>query len=132
MPLVNTWIKNEDWDKYYQLASTKQWGEFVHNALNTDLLTSSSKPIIAEEELIPGVLTEAMLTKEFETAREAAKSPTFPLNTLPDGNIKHTLEQEERLASYFPSKAQTNGVCKIHGTSLDSRGKCLQKGCKHS
>jgi hypothetical protein len=34
MPLVNTWIKNEDWDRYYQLASTKQWGEFVHNALN--------------------------------------------------------------------------------------------------
>lgn len=37
MPLVNTWIKNEDWDKYYQLASNKQWGEFIHNALNKDI-----------------------------------------------------------------------------------------------
>lgn len=37
MPLVNTWIKNEDWDKYYKLASTKQWGKFIHNALNPDV-----------------------------------------------------------------------------------------------
>lgn len=24
------------------------------------------------------------------------------------------------------------GLCKIHGTPLDDRGKCLQKGCKYS
>lgn len=24
-----------------------------------------------------------------------------------------------------------SGVCKIHGTPLDGRGKCLQKGCKN-
>ncbi len=23
-------------------------------------------------------------------------------------------------------------VCKVHGTPLDSRGKCLQKGCKYA
>lgn len=26
----------------------------------------------------------------------------------------------------------TNGICKLHGTPLDSRGKCLQKGCKYA
>lgn len=24
-----------------------------------------------------------------------------------------------------------NGICKVHGTPLDSRGRCLVKGCKH-
>ena len=26
---------------------------------------------------------------------------------------------------------ESNGLCKIHGIPLDSRGKCLQKGCKN-
>lgn len=26
----------------------------------------------------------------------------------------------------------SNGLCKIHGTPLDNRGKCLQKGCKYA
>lgn len=26
----------------------------------------------------------------------------------------------------------SNGVCKIHGTPLDGRGKCLMKGCKYA
>lgn len=25
----------------------------------------------------------------------------------------------------------SNGLCKVHGTPLDDRGKCLVKGCKH-
>lgn len=25
-----------------------------------------------------------------------------------------------------------NGICKIHKTPLDDRGKCLQKGCKYA
>jgi hypothetical protein len=29
-------------------------------------------------------------------------------------------------------KAQENGICKIHKTPLDSRSKCLQKGCKYA
>lgn len=26
----------------------------------------------------------------------------------------------------------SNGLCKIHSTPLDSRGKCLQKGCRYA
>jgi hypothetical protein len=52
MPLVNTWIKNEDWNKYYQLASTKQWGTFVHKALNwKDVYGDTPQPSIANKEL---------------------------------------------------------------------------------
>lgn len=39
MPTVQVWIKNEDWDKYYQLSSSKQWGEFIHSALNPEVPT---------------------------------------------------------------------------------------------
>lgn len=48
MPLVNTWIKNEDWDTYYQLASNKQWGEFIHKALNSGKLVQPKTKIIEE------------------------------------------------------------------------------------
>lgn len=26
----------------------------------------------------------------------------------------------------------SNGLCKIHGTPLDDRGRCMQKGCKYA
>lgn len=35
----------------------------------------------------------------------------------------------------FPKRVATerlsNGLCKIHATPLDSRGRCMQKGCKY-
>lgn len=43
-----------------------------------------------------------------------------------------------QLAPSAPFKAETpisrgnNGMCKVHGLPLDSRGRCLQKGCKYS
>lgn len=30
----------------------------------------------------------------------------------------------------LPAERAANGLCKVHGVPLDSRGKCLQKGCK--
>lgn len=33
---------------------------------------------------------------------------------------------------YLADERLSNGICKIHGTPLDSRGKCLQKGCKYA
>lgn len=32
----------------------------------------------------------------------------------------------------IPAERLAQGVCKIHGTPLDRRGKCLQKGCKYA
>lgn len=47
------------------------------------------------------------------------------------GQVKGvTVDKEERAEGLFFSRTE-NGLCKIHGVPLDSRGRCLQKGCKN-
>ena len=36
------------------------------------------------------------------------------------------------LTEIVSPERKANGMCKIHGTPLDGRGRCLQKGCKYS
>lgn len=31
-----------------------------------------------------------------------------------------------------PINRFNSGICKVHGLPLDSRGRCLQKGCKYA
>jgi len=50
-----------------------------------------------------------------------AKMQSGAINTLDD--------VRQAVAKIVSTSAK---LCKIHGTPLDSRGKCLQKGCKYS
>lgn len=48
--------------------------------------------------------------------------------------VRHSLSNDEvsKLKVPVAPERLKNGVCKIHGTPLDSRGKCLQKGCQYA
>ena len=48
---------------------------------------------------------------------------------------KKVVVKESDLETWIPepkSERLANGLCKIHQTPLDNRGKCLQKGCKYA
>lgn len=134
MPLVNTWIKNEDWDKYYQLASKKQWGEFIHSALNNTDGWQKWSPTYTH-------LKPVKTPKDkFSNVRVASHPDEVPLDKIKDGSnkspqapkvIKTPTEAKTVVQQFSAFSKQGSGVCKIHGTSLDDRGKCLVKGCKN-
>ena len=115
MPTVQVWIKNEDWDKYYQLSSSKRWGEFIHNALNRrgQLYEVGGK-----------LMTDKPIkTPKGHSVSEAMKNP----DKINIKSPKDAMKQIEKINPKFEYK-----LCKIHGTPLDSRGKCLQKNCKYA
>ncbi len=67
------------------------------------------------------------------------KQPKFSAEPMETDKkvIKTKKDAEEVIPEIVPPVAknisrQSNGLCKIHGTPLDGRGKCLQKGCKYS
>lgn len=86
MPLVNTWIKNEDWDKYYKLASTKQWGEFIHNALNGNVLAESHGDHQTVEE------HDKNLHKYIKTPKTIADLKVTPMSELSIPRSRQNME----------------------------------------
>lgn len=60
-------------------------------------------------------------------AKETSKLPT----TQEIENYKAN-EKIDRLKTPLATERLNRGLCKIHEAPLDSRGKCLQKGCKYS
>lgn len=83
MPIVSTWIRNEDWDKYYQLHTTKQWTEFIHNALNQPFmkvrpLTEDDKTILrSRPQYAEKPIKSTKIIKTAEDAAEVVKE-VFP------------------------------------------------------
>lgn len=74
-----------------------------------------------------------------EEDRKKPVDPQYkPIKTPTEGENKNTgvgvakviktPKDAETVLDQF--KTFSKGVCKIHGIPLDSRGKCLQKGCK--
>lgn len=50
-----------------------------------------------------------------------------------DRPVVHKVEMKDKdWVRPVPKERLANGVCKVHGTPLDDRGKCLMKGCKYS
>lgn len=106
MPTVVTYIKTSDLAKYLAIKEhgTGAWAEFIHNALNG--------VVFADKEY---TVTETKPTKTPKDAEKAQELMNTAIN-LKIGSMK----------------PRPTVVCKIHGTPLDSRGKCLQKGCKYA
>lgn len=50
----------------------------------------------------------------------------------PKGAVGKPNGTPTQIPSVFSTKKISNGLCKVHGVPLDSRGKCLQKGCKYA
>lgn len=63
------------------------------------------------------------IRKENEEAWEKLENKSDWVNERLEGNTVGDLAPKlvERLS---------NGLCKVHGLPLDSRGRCLQKGCE--
>ena len=106
MPKVMIWIRKEDWERWKGIADKP---EFISNALH-------------------GV------------SRVVAKGTLYPELIVPTTNIENAVakvydpilkEIDEGTPTPLAKRLQ-NGICKIDGTPLDKRGKCLQKGCKNA
>lgn len=52
------------------------------------------------------------------------------LASYPPLIVKGTFSTPRKVLEKLPK--YVDSICKIHGTFLDSRGKCLQKNCKYS
>lgn len=68
----------------------------------------------------------------FGTLKEAGTPVELEVTGLPDLLTKPKGKHKLPKGLVVPVGRLQNGVCKVHGTPLDSRGKCLQKGCKYS
>lgn len=105
MPQVTVYIRDEDLPKWKGLEKKS---EFIHNALaNMMVVSSSDVPMTSDN------------PSQLKTINSPKKVPTPKLPDIP-GIIT---------ADKLPSNVK---LCKIHDTPLDSRGRCLQKGCKYA
>lgn len=81
------------------------------------------------------VITEAL--SQHEAREKAIKLPagySVQPTLVSDSEKRPVYAQPVQFhdgASGFTFEAK-KALCKIHGTPLDSRGKCLQKGCKYA
>lgn len=169
MPIVQTWIRNEDWDKYYQLHTTKQWTEFIHNALNAVGLVDEVFPtkgqMITSSEFVPAnkPIKTPRNSEDGHSGLPQTQNPIIKSPKFKEADPKITKLVSDNIDSLFESKpiihspkdaekaiqgsnqqlaneavgtavqkanAEVRKLCKIHGTPLDDRGKCLVKGCK--
>lgn len=73
--------------------------------------------------------------KENPDGTISAEDPSKP-SSFVSGVIKTSQQAKEAALKKVGEATDTvkkqPGLCPIHGSPLDSRGKCLQKGCKYS
>lgn len=122
MPTVSVYIKNDDWEAWRKLEKPS---EFIHNALNRSVRSD------------PGFKRIEKVDERF-----ALKPPgELTRKQLNEQNIKRANAIDEKIEVTSPdlnkvipvsSGRLSNGLCKIHGTPLDDRGRCMVKGCKYS
>lgn len=117
MPNVTTYIRKDDMELW--LACPNK-AELIHNALHpvqlpegnpySRLTVSEHKKYSkAAEELLP---KRQYIREDIINAPEEVVEIAKTLNLSPDRG--------------------SNGICKVHHTPLDNRGKCLQKGCRYA
>lgn len=140
MPIVQTWIKDDDYSKYLVVRSSGKhaWGEFIHNALNGVTVVGAAEFSAQREQ--GGVLIKPTKLKPIKTPKEEddaivgmymGKPPI--IKTPKDAEKATQARFDEKLDKLVDvGRKQLAKLCKIHGTPLDNRGKCLQKGCKYA
>jgi hypothetical protein len=107
MPRVNIYIRNEDYEAWESIEAKPK---FIHMSIvNYGLMGETASPAVVDV-----------------AERDYAKHVKPDLPKVSDGT----------LAPLVKSLAQTGkppkNICKVHGTRLDDRGRCLQKGCKYA
>lgn len=103
MPDVKVYIRAENLNKWNSMENKSKW-------INTLLKNSSDTSNYGKNIQTP--------VGEFTTVlSEEVVRPPVP-----------------KIAGVFPASQlrNTTKLCKVHQTPLDSRGKCLQKGCKYA
>lgn len=143
MPIVQTWIHNDDYIKYLAIHTSGKgaWSEHVRNSLNPPVkMDGILKPIktpigwevtsqklgYSDEDSKPYDLPKD-LKKVIKTPKDAEKAVTDLRKDYVDKAAIKMGEVGDHTLSGVSIK-----LCKIHGTPLTQNGKCLQKGCKYS
>lgn len=91
---------------------------------------------VEKSERAPGLLMQPAAT--FSSPQDLDdRTKILPVEIpMEDGSTVisgHDIESVTKAAlAIAPNMRFKNGVCKIHGLPLDSRGRCLQKGCKYA
>lgn len=80
----------------------------------------------------PWPKVEKELKDKFRGAEQAIADQIIGENTDPFTiNAPEEVVKIAKSLNLSPHR-DSNGLCKVHGIPLDSRGKCLQKGCKYA
>jgi hypothetical protein len=112
MPQVTVYIREEDLELWKAVEKKSQ---FIHMALRGNDIPKVNKAI--DERIEIQKVIKPLMRQMKSTVNDVYAAQS--LGQLP--NAPKTL-----------SKREANGVCKIHGTPLDYRGRCTQKGCKYA
>lgn len=96
----------EAWEKVHNKA------EFLHNALNV------------RDAYV------ALTPKEKSAVKKHISNPVDFVDILDPQ--KRGIDPKEVILPTPSFERLANGLCKIHGTPLDDRGRCMQKGCKYA
>lgn len=107
---ITTYIRKEDEHLWRLIVNKSQW---MHEQLNR----------LAPD---PGMQRNARMATPAERVAglgESVELPSTPITRPPIPDIPGLTTA---------NKIKSNGTCKVHGLPLDSRGRCMQKGCKYA
>lgn len=106
--------------------------ELIHVALNNirdfNIPANSEPPVIIHKVEAKSEKWEPRAPAVIKTPKDAEKAVGKKINANWEG---HKQLRDASLGR-LPKLESNVKLCKIHGTPLDSRGKCLQKGCKYA
>ena len=102
----------------------KKYLLYIHNDSEFDKVKNKSKLV--------NELLEAHYWNEMLEDKIVSKiKPRYP-KWSKDKVVEIENETVGKLTMTVPYESITNGICKVHGTPLDDRKKCLMKGCKYA
>lgn len=137
MPTIPTYIRNGD---YVHWVAIKDRPGFLHSVLNGPvyaawLLAEDGEDFNDKKEIESP--TSAYNTSPTRTQEVPDKPEKKKVTGITPKVIKTPEEAQEVVTELVPPMATnidrfSNGLCKLHGVPLDSRGKCLQKGCRYA
>lgn len=130
MPHANIWIKlanKEVWD------SIDKKSDWINNQLASKKVSlsdiASPKPSPKAQEAVKKALVEANL--EMVKVGYAASQPDPVKDEIRYAPVLPvSMAEAAKYQGISLLKPKSSKVCKVHGLGLDSRGRCLQKGCK--
>lgn len=139
MPTINqTYVCEECFNKYITIKAKRgAWHEFLHNALNQITIPTvkyeSSKELndkIVKAWEKPIKTPKDVRIKDLGVSNVGGREWHNEVIITPKDAEKAVIGSPgEALLAY--EKGYKGKLCKIHGTPLDDRGKCLVKGCKY-